>query len=267
MKPRWLLKVFLLLLLCLPALGQERQMRIFELSNRPSESTVEMVRPLLSPDGTVLSEHRLNKLIVTDTPEVLAEVERLLEQIDQPAPHVRIFVRMDGVRPWDERYVGVGVNNAGVGVAAQQSSGMSSTQAEQNLVVMSGERAIITMGRELATPLPYYQFAQNWGLISPGFVFRTVSTGFAVEPLVVGEVVRMTITPWLGFVGDPGRHEVLFNETSTTVALRSGQSATISSGGSTQEAQAQAFGLIFASGRSTGGQQGSITVRPVIQDF
>ncbi len=248
--------------------AQELTTRVFQLNNRLAEATVEMVRPLLSAQGTVMAETRLQKLIVRDSEANLQEIGRLLEQIDQPAPQVRIFVAMSGVSPYRGHAVGVGVSGSlrhpNAGVIAQASSGSSAVDSQQNLVVMSGERGIITMARDMVTVDPYLQFAHGQGLLPPTYLVQSVSTGFAVEPIIVGDVVRLRITPWMGFVGPSGRAEVMVDQASTTVALQNGQTTTIASGSSRQEGQATAYGLIFGSAGGNQERSSSITIRPEI---
>ena len=247
------------------------KMEIFELANRPAEATIEMVKPLLSDEGTVLAEPRLNKLIVKDTPEVLAKVEALLQEIDQPSPHVRIQVTMNGLIRSESNVAAVGARGSRrrVGVAGQlqSSSGSSRSRSQQNLVVMSGERGVITMGRNLVNTSPYVQFAVDMGLLPPNALFQQVSTGFSVQPIVVGETVRMTVTPWMSFVGPSGRQQVLFQETSTSVAIPSGSSMVISDSGLSSELQSRAFGLVFGSAQRTTNSSGTITLQPTIQNF
>lgn len=258
----------LLLLVTGPALAQEKTLKVFQLNNRPAEATVEMVRPLLSAQGTVVAEGRLNKLVVHDTPEVLRQVEELLAEIDLPAPQVRIAVDMSGVSPVSGHQVGVGVGGTTdrlvVTGQAQATSGSSSARSSQHLLVMSGERGVIRVGQDLVDVQPYWTYLHNYGLLPPQVVFRQVSTGFAVEPTVVGDVVRLRITPWMGYLGADGRGEILVSEASTTVALRSGESTTIGSGQFTETSKAEAYGLILGTGSVTRGSSASIRVTPTI---
>lgn len=264
------LRIAILCLLLASALADERVVKIFQLANRPAEATVEMVLPLLSPEGTVMAETRLNKLIVQDTPEVIARVETLLAEIDQPAPQVRVFVTMNGVSPIYNSQAGVGVSGRGNRIRvtgnAGVTEGVSSSNSQSNLLIMSGERGVILLGQNLVDVNPYYSFAARAGLVPPGVVFREVSTGFAVEPRVIGDTVTMTISPWMGYLSGKGRGEIVFNEASTTVSLKSGDSTIISSGSFTEEVRSQTYGLIFGSGTQTSGNSASITVQPVIQE-
>ncbi|MFA5508110.1 MAG: secretin N-terminal domain-containing protein [Vulcanimicrobiota bacterium] len=267
---RFLLAVLLLLCFGAPGLAQEMETRVFVLNARSAESTVEIVRPMLSPQGKVFPESRLNKLVVRDIPQVLAEIESLLQQIDVHAPQVRITVEMHGVAQSSGGLVAVGVDGkrrGGVTGAVGGSSTKSNLQSQQHLVVMSGERGVLHFGRDLVTVSPYFQFANGLGLLPPGLVVQTVGTGFAVEPVVVGDTVRLRVTPWMSFQGAHGVSEVMVNDASTSVAVPSGQSVTISSGGYSEEIRNRSFGLVFGSGVRTGSQSASVTLTPRIMDY
>jgi hypothetical protein len=256
------------ILFCSNVAAEELITRVFQLTNRPAEATVEMVRPWLSPSGTVMAETRLQKLIVRDTRDRLAEVERLLAEIDQPAPQVLIQVAMSGSNPVHGQQAGVMVQgdlrHPQIALQAGAHVGDSSVQTQQSLLVMSGERGVITVARDLVTVDPYLHFVSRYGLPGPGLLVQTVSTGFAVEPVVVGDVVRLTVTPWLGFMGAGGRTEVLMEQASSTVAVRSGQEVTLASGSSREEFQAAAYGLVLAGASRSNQRSVSITVRPEI---
>lgn len=261
----------LFLILFTLAVAQEMETRVFILNARPAESTVEIIRPMLSPSGKVFPETRLNKLIVRDTPEVLAEIETLLQEIDVHAPQVRIFVTMNGVAQANGSMVGIGVGGTNRNVVVSGTAAAGSTnsrmQSEQNLVVMSGERGVIHFGRDIVTVGPYVQFAGGLGLLPPGLVVQTVGTGFAVEPVVVGDVVRVKVTPWMSFQGGDGVNEVMVNEASTSLAVPSGTTVNISSGGYSEDLRNRSFGLIFGSATRTGSGSASITLRPEIMDY
>lgn len=57
-----------------------------------------VIASLLTPAGTVTSDVRTNSLIITDTPEKLAQIEKVLVQIDKPSAQVVIEVYLMEVR-------------------------------------------------------------------------------------------------------------------------------------------------------------------------
>lgn len=263
--------LILLLWLLLPSWAQSFETKVFVLNARSAESTVEMIRPLLSPGGKVIPETRLNKLVVRDTPEVLQEVEALLNEIDQHLPQVRLHVTLNGVASGRSTQASVGVAGTNRRVyatgSAVSSQINSQVNAQQNLVVMSGERGLIHVQRNILNGNPYQQFAVQMGLLPPAFLFQSVESGFAVEPVVVGDVVRLRITPWLSFASPQGNRTIQVEQASTSVAVRSGDTVQIGSGGYNQETQNRAFGLIFGGGSSSVSTSQSMTLRPVIMDY
>lgn len=255
--------LMLLLTIASAALGQALETRIFQLNNRPAEGVVQVVAPVLSSQGTVLPEPRLQRLIVRDLPENLQKVEELLAEIDQAAPHVSISVWMEGQSTSQGHLIAIDRKSG----TAVLSDGQASANTAQTLLVMSGERGLIVMARDVVTVDPYLRFCQGYNLVPTGLVVNSVNTGFAVEPVVVGAVVRMKITPWMSFLGASGRVEVLADEASTQIALRSGQEQTLSSGSSDQSFRREAYGLIFGSLGESTQSSGSITVKPEIVEL
>lgn len=269
--PNKIIPLLLILLLFCCGQAQEFQTRIFVLKARPAESTVELVRPLLSPGGKVVPETRLNKLIVRDTPDVLTQVEALLQEVDQHAPQVRIHITMNGVSQSQAGLAEVGVSgsvrNPTVSGTAVSSTTSSQVRSQQNILVLSGERGVIHMARQVANPNPFVQLALQAGLIGPDMAFQNVGTGFAVEPVVVGDVVRIRVTPWMSFVGASGATEVQVSEAASSFAVKSGDSIPISSSGYSNSLKNRSFGLIFGSGGQQTQTQANIVLRPVISDY
>lgn len=268
MKPKL---AILLLLLTLPLLAQELETRIFQLNAAPAESAAEMVRPLLSSQGKVIPDSRLNKLIVKDTAQVLSEVENLLTEIDVHAPQVRIHVTMHGVSQTSGASAGVvispGRRGTRVSAGAGVGSGTSRMDSQQNLLVMSGGRGVLYVGRDVVQVAPYQHFAVHLGLLPPQLLFQTVGTGFEIEPIVQGDVVRMKVTPWMSFLGSGGAQQVRVEEASSTFAVQSGQTVTIASGGYRQDIKNRAFGLIMGVGSESTSTSSRIDLRPVVTDY
>lgn len=263
MLKKTILTAFLLTTL---ATAQPTELKVFQLSNRPATSAAEMVRPLLSPAGTVLPDEQTNKLIVRDTPENLAQIEQLLQSIDVAAPQVMIKINFTGQTSGNANYAAGGYAQPGgyrVGVDSRQSDQV--TSGEQKLMIMSGEQGYLEVGRQIAYVQPYWNLANNWGLLAPGVVFQNVTTGFVVKPRVVGDVVTVEVAPWMSYQSQQGRGQVVFSEASTTVRLKSGDSimlgggsqSTSRSGSGVDAGAAGRNGRIDAWGVILGGSSGS----------
>jgi type II secretory pathway component GspD/PulD (secretin) len=72
----------------------------FYLENIPSSTAAEFVEPMLSEVGSVADIPRTNEIIVTDLPQYVEAVERLIRQID-----TRLFVRVFRIRFADTQQI------------------------------------------------------------------------------------------------------------------------------------------------------------------
>ena len=193
-------------------------------------------------------------------------------QIDQPAPQVRITVNFQGGSPSSGYNLGAGVNRRGAGGTAGAWNTDSSVSASQNLLVMSGEKGRIEVGRDLVSVAPYWNYANGLGLLAPGLLFQTVSTGFAVEPVVVGDNIRIKVVPYISYQSPNGPGQLEFAESASTVNVRSGDTVTLSSGGtnrsgSTAGARGNAFGLVLGEQGGTSSQSMGITLTARISEY
>ena len=237
--------------------GDGLQLRFFQLNYRPALATVELVKSVLSPRGTVLPETRLNKLVVKDTAEALTRVEKLLEQSDLPSPIVRIELSSNSQLPIGGYQAGVRLTPRGRVVGQAQTVQSNTTSATtQFLLVMSGEKGHILVGEQMPYVEPYWNYVNGLGLVPPGVIFQSVSTGFSVEPLVMGQNIKVTITPYISYLSPNGPGQIEIVEAASTVVLGRGQSITLAASTGSSQSQQRAFGLILGSAR----QQRSQTV-------
>lgn len=243
---RFCVALVFIMLTCLVLMAEpERILRFYTLSHRPASATVELIKPLLTPQGLVQVDSRLNRLIVRDTPVVLEQVEKLLEKCDIPAPIVQVTLRSSAALPFRNSNLGVGVSPSGqLRPQAQVVSGQQNSSALQTISVISGEAANISISEDNPWVLPYQSLAQRLGILPPNVVFINISTGFAVEPTVLGGGnIRMRITPWVRLPGPNGLATIAYQEASTTIEVSSGSSVTIGSSTGTTAVQREAFGL------------------------
>lgn len=246
-------KLLLALLLSAP-LAAQPQLKIFSLSNRPAAATIEPVRALLQPGETVMAEERLQRLIVRAAPERLEQIRQLLEALDAPAPQVWITVAQSAD------------NSSYNGGLLQVGQGRQNVSTSQQLLVMSGERGSITVGEDIPQVQPFWNFANGLGLVAPGVLFQRLSTGFWVEPTVIGKNVRLRLTPWMAYQSAQGPGRIEFSEGSTQVTMRDGETLTINNGGSVDSRQSSVFGLIMGYGNSQSSSSNSLIVTTQIRD-
>jgi hypothetical protein len=223
-----------------------REIRFFSLSNRPAAATVEIVKSVLSPEGTVFADSRLNRLIIKDRPEFLEKARLLIEECDLPAPTVQIRLRTSAELPLRESVVGVRLGRRGIEPQLSSLTSHSQSTYTQTLMVMSGERAMISLSEDNPVVLPYQNLAQRLGLMPVGVVIQSLSTGFAVEPQVMGGTparVRLKITPWIRYAGPEGPLRLDFAQASSVLDVVEGNTVSLGTVAFGSQLQQEVFGL------------------------
>jgi hypothetical protein len=96
MPGRW--RLLLLMILSLLAVSdanrvvaQPMQIEVIELYARDADEMVRLLRPMLAPGGTIRGFR--DKLVISTTPENLADLRRILDQVDAPPHQLVITVR------------------------------------------------------------------------------------------------------------------------------------------------------------------------------
>ncbi len=266
MRRAWLVLAWTLLM-ALPLAAQDLEVRIFQLLNRPAEATVEPVRMVLSPAGTVMPDPRTQTLIVRDHSEALQRVGELLQRLDVPAPLIRLTIGFDGSAGHSGQGAGVAWDPArdrwtargGIRQAGVQTTG------RQDLLVMSGEEARLIVARDLVEVRPYWTLARDRGLVPPGVVFQQVSTGFLVRPRAAGGHITVEVVPWFSYLGPDGPGDVRFTEAATTVRVPEGQTVDLAGTSFQTEASRRAFGLVMAGGADGSWESARLTLSARIQ--
>jgi type II secretory pathway component HofQ len=206
----------LLALLTALGLAAETAFEVIELRHRSAEELLPVLRPLVEPAGTITSVQ--NKLIVRAPRANLAELRRLVAQLDAAPRQLLVTVRQSGSRDSLTRAAGVsGKGRFGdvtvespptvdptlpsIGVdsgdaAVELRGGRRETQDrnndDQQLRVLDGREAVIYVGQAL----PYSSKTLGpGGLVSETVQFREVLTGFVVRPRVQGDQVVLDISP------------------------------------------------------------------------
>ncbi|HXG28048.1 MAG TPA: secretin N-terminal domain-containing protein [Nevskiales bacterium] len=206
----------LLALLAASGLAAETVFEIIELRHRSAEELLPVLRPLVEPEGTIGSVQ--NKLIVRAPRANMAELRRLVAQLDAAPRQLLVTVRQGSQR--DSRTRAVGVSGTlesgdvtvevpptidptlpGIGVdsgdaAVELRGGRRETQDrnddDQQLRVLEGSEAVIYVGQ--AVPYSTKTLGPG-GLVSETVQFREVLTGFVVRPRVQGDQVVLDISP------------------------------------------------------------------------
>lgn len=182
--------------------SQELVLEVIQLSNRPADEVVDLIRPFLDPRGTAVASG--TKLIVKTSLENLVEVLQLIDQLDKRLAQFRISVlqssRVSLAELNAEADVYGEVSNRGGGASARghlyQSDSKTDGEITQELRTMEGKAAHIQVGQ--AFPIPTYT-TPGYGEVpypSGGIGYQEATTGFAVVPRMAGEEVLLEVSPW-----------------------------------------------------------------------
>lgn len=194
------------------ALAEDMQVEVIDLYARDADEMVRLLRPMLAPGGSIRGFR--DKLVISTTPQNLADLRRILEQVDAPPHQLLITVRQDGSSQSVERNLeisgSVGGKHARVTVperlpdasAGAQVRGGDSNRVDvridsnssdvaggsrQTFRVIEGEPAFIAMGESVPIQV------QSAGGNSQGrpVEYHNIVSGFYAVARLQGE--RVTI--------------------------------------------------------------------------
>lgn len=182
--------------------AQETVLKVIQLSSRTADEVVDLILPFLAPEGTAVASG--TKLIIRTSPENLAEVEQLIDQLDQRPAQFEISVLQTSQRTLQELNAGSAIDGAvssrGAQVRARghlyQTDSKTDGETTQKLRIMEGRAAHIEVGR--AYPVILYS-GQGYGsgpYYSEGTGYQEATTGFAVIPRMAGDEVLLEVSPW-----------------------------------------------------------------------
>ena len=223
-----------------PRPAAKTEMRVYDLGLTDPGVAADVVRGLLSPDGRVYPDPAQHRLVVSDRPEVHVRVAEALRMLNVAPRNIRIEVSARMERTERQRQleasgtvrggpvrVGVGRRppaRTGVVIGGQDSRSRTTVDARQQLLVLSGGRASLTVAEEV----PYSEWLYTWGLghglWAQNVVWQQVGTSMVVEPRVLGNgTILVRLTPRFDYRAAGSSQTVDVNELSTEVIVRPGE--------------------------------------------
>lgn len=248
MRTKVLLFLVAISLPTLSAYANTVEVHVIPLKHRLAEDVVPVLRPLLAPGESVNSMD--NRLIVRATPATLTLIEKTLSEIDTVRRNLRISVRhteqtestqdnhevsgrvqtgntriivSNGSRERGAVSIGGTGSNSGLQVRTERHSISSHGSSNQNLTVMDGGRAFLRVGESIPDVQQFLVWVGNRPAFVTGVQYRDVTTGFEVEPRIVGERIMLKVSPRLAFRADHGTQIVNFEELHTQLSVRPGE--------------------------------------------
>lgn len=255
MKKTWIRGLGLLLALSgfalAPAADAQTTVEVLPLKYRKSEQVIPVLQPLLGRDSSISGFQ--NQLVIRATPAELAQLKRVLADIDTAPKRLLITVRQDADMDRDRREAelsgSIGNSNARIIVPGSGSQGggnvvlrdgddrlrgrvvdsqrSSSSSTQQSIQVLEGYSAFIRVGE--SRPLRSRQVVRtvvNGQIVDrvvEGTDYRDATTGFSVVPRIQGNIVTLDIDPQRETFDESRRGAVNVQRVVTTVSGRLGE--------------------------------------------
>lgn len=242
-----LLSLFLLLCLCSftrTAFGEE-SIHVVELKHQLATDLLPELKPLVGPQGVVTGSG--NTLIVKTTANNWISLQPLIAQLDRPPQPLIIYVRQ-GSDAQIRRDLGVD-NSSILSTEHKQNN-----QGTQSVRTLSGQSAYIQVGQSI--PVPTQTDIDNFSTYS--VQYKSITTGFYVTPQVMGNNVRLQISPQSQHLMPDHGQQIATSAVKTTVVIPLGQWVAI--GGSDQTINQNQRDLIITT-ESKGNTQGTIYLK------
>lgn len=244
--------VFLLpLLQPSPSSSADTVIKVFKIHYRFAEELEKTVELFLSPEGKVVADKNSNSLIVKDYAENINAVAEFLKE--QDTIQQQVLVKIQYIDETALKEAGITVNwhyrdrHWAVGNAVGPGTGMNinavfaakkqkvSLKGEQTLLVMSGRTGRIETGVSIPYTDWFYQYSRHHGYLIAEARFRDVTTGFIVNPRIIGNTIHITILPRISYPGESGPDEIIFREAGTDITCKDGETIIIGSSSKSDE--------------------------------
>jgi type II secretory pathway component GspD/PulD (secretin) len=231
--PRLSSLVLLMLLLQAGAVMAAEQFRMITLQYRLARDVLPVIEPLVGPSGSVRAID--NHLLITASPEQLAQIETVIERLDVIRKNVRITVSHASDLQLQQRGAAVSGRASagdvevvvppavgdGVGLQVYDSNTRSRDTGTEFLTVLDGEQAFIRVGQIVPFTQRWILLTRRYAIVQDSVEFQDITTGFAVRPRYMGDQVELEITPRIARWNQAGFID--FEELSTVVRVEPGE--------------------------------------------
>jgi type II secretory pathway component GspD/PulD (secretin) len=188
----------------------------FKVGQRPAQELLPRVRTVLSPTGRASADTITNTVIVSDTPESIEKVRQLIQKLDRPVPQVTVTLRYAQAAT-KSRSLSTSGGISGHQGGLRMSSGTLNRKKNLQLTISSGSSGFLMVGRDVPFTSYWLDLCSRYGYRFGWLTeYKTVSSGFEVRPVVLGERVDLTILPRLSFGNN---REIRFTEAATRVVV------------------------------------------------
>ncbi|WP_333873819.1 hypothetical protein [Methylobacter sp.] len=190
------------------AFAADTIIEVIPLSNRPAFEIVPLLAPLLG-DSAQLIDNGSNLLVKT-TPDKLAEIKALINQLDVRQSNLVITVIQSRQTSADE----LNANGRTLG-HVYQTQDKDADENTQTIRTMEGVPAQITAGK-LYPGQNYSDYAY-----STTTQYSEATTGFSVTPRLAGQQVILSVSPWSDKMN--GRGQISTQNAQSTIRINLGE--------------------------------------------
>ena len=242
-------RIFLILLLFSTAVFGESTFKIISLKHRFANDLITILRPLVGEFGTVTGTD--NHLLIRANPQQMQDIEAIILQMDIARTNRKISVRStsqlqnqrdnaqitgdvkkgqiivndasnndeNNDRNNDRNNGSKEPNTARVGITRNNTN--SQCNSQQFINVLEGERAFIKVGQLIPYSKEWINITKQYVQISRTTQWRDISTGFAVWPRTINNMITLEITP--SIMSNNNQGYVDFKELTTVINVKIGE--------------------------------------------
>jgi type II secretory pathway component GspD/PulD (secretin) len=241
--------LFITLVLLLPqtALAGNMQLEVIPLQNRMVDDVIHIIRPLVTPGGTVTGMN--NQLIIKTTPSNLSEIKQVLNSIDHAPRRLMITVKQNvggnsylredsltGKYASDNVQISAGHDHSyeGLSVSAGDKNSQlryrtlnSTSRADDKNIfkvqALEGRPAFINQGQSIPVDSSTTYVTERGVVVNKSTNYHEVGSGFYVLPRLNGDQVTLIAATDLSSI-QPGSHPTTnVQGVETTVTGRLGE--------------------------------------------
>jgi len=241
------------------------EFKIITLHHRFAEDLLPVIQPIVGNEGTATAMQ--NNLISRTSPEKMAEIEKLIANLDSPRQNLKITINRqntslsarNSIEASGNKRIGKTVISTGsypprqndsLRIGIENNQNISSGNSSQFLQVLDGESAFISVGQSIPYTSEWITLTRRYISVQHSTEFADISTGFAVRPRSIGNQIELEITPRFAQLNQKG----LIDFDMLKTVIRADRGEWINIGGIMQEKDEVSRAILYS---QTGGQSSS----------
>ena len=189
---------------------------IIKVKKRAAKELLPQVRTVLSPTGRASVDTISNAIIVSDTPEAVENIQRLIARLDQPVPQVTLRLRYRQAGTKTRSLSTAGGISGNEGGLRMHTDTFNQSQTLQ-LTLSSGSSGYLMVGRDIPFTGYLLDLCSRYGYRFEWMTrYKRVESGFEIRAVVLGAGVDLTLVPRLSFTD---RRTIRFTEAATRITI------------------------------------------------